>query len=456
MRKTISAAFIFSFAVTGLALPREEVRRDFQKTVNLSQGKLFRIDTSLGSVRVRTQPQREASITARIRCSADTTAEAKNICDQIHISVQETAAGVSVVTEYPSSYGRATRNVGYGVDFDIALPDNTPLDAKNRFGNVTVNDLHAPSSIDNSNGNVAVSGGRGRQEIENAFGKVEVHATNGDVVVRHGNGDAAVSDITGNVEITDRFGKVTVLRATGGVIVNSSNGQVDVSTVGGTTSIANTFGEVAVSEAGSDVTVNNQNGAVRAANITGSAALRTTFGRIDFNSIGKMLNVRASNSNVSGENVGDSATIETTFGSVSMRGMKNRVRVTASNTSVSLTDIAGEVYARTTFNGVNISNAAGPVTVESQNGSVTVESRSPRCQTVSLSTTFGPIRITVPDGVGYNISARTTFGQITTHSPVTTSGTTTAGSLQGTIGGGGCSLRLVGQNANIDILNGAK
>jgi hypothetical protein len=81
------------------------------------------------------------------------------------------------------------------------------------------------------------------------------------------------------------------------------------------------------------------------------------------------------------------------------------------------------VFARTSFAGVTVSDAAGPVTVENQNGSVTVETRQgARCQPVGVQTSFAPIRVAVPAGAGYNVTARTSFGSIHSEHEMTITG----------------------------------
>ncbi len=65
---------------------------------------------------------------------------------------------------------------------------------------------------------------------------------------------------------------------------------------------------------------------------------------------------------------------------------------------------------------------------------------------------FGPIRISLPEGLGYNVAAQTSFGQITSERPVTATGTIGGDSLNGKIGNGGCELRLTDSNSNIEIL----
>src|SRR4051794_26274190 len=150
-------------ALTLSAAPRQEYKRDFQKTAALPASRTLRIEHSQGSVNVHTQSKGEVSIAAAIRCSADRQADAKSFCDQIRIQVDEGASGVTVRTDYPKNW---RGNYGYSVNLDIAMPDTSPLDITNRFGDVTVQNLHAAAIIRNSNGKVLFTGGRGKQRID--------------------------------------------------------------------------------------------------------------------------------------------------------------------------------------------------------------------------------------------------------------------------------------------------
>ncbi len=453
MRNGINLILICCCVMTTFA--REEFKRDFQKTVALPAGRNFRIENSFGNINIHTQATGQADVRATIRCSADTAAEARSFCERIQIGVQESATGVSVRTEYPSE--RSRRNLSFGVDYDITLPETAPLDARNRFGSVSVANLHAPGSINNANGRVSLSGGKGRQEIENAFGEVEVRTNDGDLSVRNGNGMVTASDVTGTVDIANRFGGVRITNAGRGVTVRNQNGEIDVRSAGGPVVIDNSFGSVAVTEARSDVTVRNQNGEIRADGIAGTADLHTSFNSVRFSRIGKGLTVRANNATIMGDTVGENAIVETSFGGVELRGVKGGARVTSGNTSIRLNGIGGDVYAKTSFNGVTITDAAGPVTVENQNGSVTVDAKAgQKCQPISLHTSFSPIRVTLPGGMGYNVTARTSFGRIRSDYEMAVSGEMSQEALTGRIGRGGCDLRLLDQNGNIDILKAAK
>jgi hypothetical protein len=449
MRRTINLILIC--ACVAIAAPREEYKRDFSKSVTLGGGKSFRIENSLGNIIIHTHAGSDAAIHATIRCSAENATAAKECADRIQITVDEGASGVSVRTIYPRNEGR--RNMSYGVEYDLTLPETTPLDLRNRFGRVDVTRLGGPANINNGNGTVIFTGGRGQQRIENSFGDVEVRGNTGDVTVLNGNGNVTANDVTGTVDITNRFGGVRVTNAGRGLTVRSNNGNIEATNIGGVATISNTFGRVFVSEAKGDVTVRNQNGAVDVTGVAGAAILETTFNSIRFSRVGKGVTVHATNSQITGDTVAESAIVETTFGGVDLREVKGGARVTAGNSSIRLAGIGGDAYAKTTFNGVTIADVAGPVTVENQNGSVTVEARrGPKCQPISLRTSFGPIRMTVPSGSGYNLTARTSFGRIHSDAEISVTGDVSPDALTGKIGGGGCELRLMGQNGNIDIL----
>ena len=434
------------------ATGREETQRDFRKTIALASGKTFRIENSNGNVTIHTQNKAEVDIRATIHCSANTASEARSFCEQVQIVVDE-GSGVSVHTQYPSNWN--SRNLSYGVHYDITMPETAPLELRNRFGAVSVANLHAPGVIRNNNGSVTLSGSRGRQEIENSFGDVEARTIDGDLTVRNGNGGVTASDITGTLDITNRFGQVRVTHAGRGVTIHSNNGNIAVENVTGITVVGNSFGPVTVADAKSDVTVQNENGEVRVTDVAGTADLRTSFNRVSFSHVGKRLTVHANNATISGDTVGESANVENSFGGVDLRGVKGGVRVTASNSSFHLNGIGGEVYAKTSFGTVNIGDAVGPITVESSNSSVTVEAKpAQRCQPIALNTSFGAIHVTVPNGMGYNVSARTSFGRIHSEADMTISGDVGGDALTGKISGGGCELRLTDQNGGIDILKG--
>jgi hypothetical protein len=433
---------------------REEYKRDFQKAVALPAGRVLKVDHSLGSVNVRTQAKNEVAVQAAIRCSAGTEEQARRFCQQIQIRVEESGAGVAIRTEYPRNGGGSwPRNMSYSANLEIQMPETAPLELRNRFGNVTVQKLRAAVSINNANGSVVLTQGSGRQRVENSFGNVEVTANDGDVTVVNGNGWVRASDITGSAEITNRFGDVRVSNVAKGLTVHGGNSKVEVEHVGGAAMVTSSFGDVRVWDAKSDVTVRNQNGRVEASGVAGVADLETSFAAVKFTGIGKAVRVAAQNSSVTGDTVGGAATVQTSFANVDLRGVKGGARVTANNAAIRIAGIGGEAFAKTSFAGVTVEDAGGPVTVESANGSVTVAAKAGQtCQPIAVHTSFAPIRVAVPVGMGYNVNGKTSFGRIHSEAEMTMTGALGADAINGKIAGGGCEMRLINQNGNIDIV----
>ena len=78
------------------------------------------------------------------------------------------------------------------------------------------------------------------------------------------------------------------------------------------------------------------------------------------------------------------------------------------------------------------------------------------CSPLTLITSFGPIRLSVPLGAAYDLDARTSFGRIRSEVPLTTTGVAAEDALRARVGGGGCPASLSNSNGNIEIVAGAK
>jgi DUF4097 and DUF4098 domain-containing protein YvlB len=89
--------------------------------------------------------------------------------------------------------------------------------------------------------------------------------------------------------------------------------------------------------------------------------------------------------------------------------------------------------------------------VDNQNGAIEVTTASAGCKDVSLKTSFSHIIVRVPASGGYRVTARTSFGKISSELPVTSTGTLGSDILNGTIGNGACTLDLANSNGSIEI-----
>ena len=105
--------------------------------------------------------------------------------------------------------------------------------------------IQAAITINNRNGTVRLTGGRGRRDVDNSFGGVEIRSTTGDVRVKSSNGNVTVSDAA-MIEISNRFGGVNVSGAGSRLLIDSANGNIDVKNAAGDVVVTNAFGSATI------------------------------------------------------------------------------------------------------------------------------------------------------------------------------------------------------------------
>lgn len=121
------------------------------------------------------------------------------------------------------------------------------------------------------------------------------------------------------------------------------------------------------------------------------------------------------------------------------------------NGAVDVGDLGGDVVARTVNGAISVSTG-GSASAHTVNGTIEAEMGALsgggpyRFETVN-----GGITLTLPQGAGADVEARTLNGSISTDFPLTVQGRFGPRSLQGTLGGGGPEINLRTTNGNIEL-----
>jgi len=391
------------------AFAEDRFEKTMSGTVNYPGGRVT-IEHRFGRVVVRTDGGNEVSARATIR-SSDT-----ELGKQIHFAISNGTTGVSIRTVFPSIHSH-DGDLSYSADLQVTMPERAPLFLRSRFGSVEVSGLRAPVEIVNGQGSITVRdihGGR----IENSFGSITISSSGGDTTVQNANGSININDIEGMLSVTNRFASVWVRDVSKGLSIANTNGSVIVSDVRGPTSISDTFASVEARNIGGPTSIANQNG------------------------------------NVTATDIGGDLNVDTRFGLVKAAHIRGNLTVDNANGGVSATDINGDARVNTSFASVFLKDIGGGVRVENQNGSIAVSGLRGGCNTISLRTTYAPIRIAIGSNASYTVTARTTYGMITTDVPFSVSSKSSSensSSLAGTIGGGGCKMELATSNGGITI-----
>lgn len=346
---------------------------------------------------------------------------------------------------------------------DLALTDNNgpvqvsqikgSLELTNRFGRITVRNVQGPVTITGGNGAVNLADAASAH-ITTSFGDVDVRNIHGDLTLHDNNGNVDVSWVGGAADITDSFGNVTFSDVKGRVNCRTNNGRVKGRSLpGDLVSIHNAFGNIELEDVVGALDAETSNGKIYLREARGSVTLRSSFGAIDASNIPKGIRAVTGNGDINLTNIGADTYAKTTFGMVLTERIAGNLTVENNNGPVTVHNVKGDAQVKTSFAGVTLESIGGKITVDNQNGAISVVATRPPsgCRDISLKTSFAPIHVRIPDGVGYNVSARTSFGRISSDIPLSSSGSTGGDSLSGTIGSGGCKLQLTDSNASIEI-----
>jgi len=363
-----------------------------------------------------------------------------------------------------NSFGQVEVN---GAEGNLTVVDNNgEVSVSTVKGAVEVKDRFASINVSNVQGAVTVAGGNGAVEIadagaatvSNSFGSVNARNIHGDLTVNSNNGSIDANTVSGAATLNGNFGTITFSNVNGHVKCTSANGKVKGGPAGGDVYVKTTFGEVQLEQIGGSIEVEDSNGAINAKQIKGHATLNTSFGAIDAATVSKGVRAVTGNGRISLNEIGGDTFAKTSFGAVSVQRITGGLTIENSNGPVTANSVSGDATARTSFGPATLEEIGGSITVDNQNGSVvlSVSRQSSGCKDISVKTSFSPIQVRVPEGAGYNVSARTSFGRINSELSITTSGQIGGDSLNGKIGNGGCALSLTNANGNIDILKLSK
>src|SRR6266436_6752467 len=328
------------------------------------------------------------------------------------------------------------------------------LEVRNRFGSITTRNIQGAVTITGGNGAVTLTDAAASANITTSFGNAEARNIRGDLLVRDNNGNVEFSNIGGGADITNSFGNVTFSDVRGRVNCTTNNGRVKGSSVtGGSVTIRDSFGNIELDTISGTLDAETSNGRISVRDARGSVTLKSSFGAIEASNIPKGIRAVTGNGGVTLTDIGGDAFAKTSFGSVLAERINGNLTVENTNGSVTARNVKGDTTVRTSFAGVTLESIGGRITVDNQNGAISVTAMRPAsgCRDISLKTSFSSIRVRVPDGLGYNLTARTSFGRISSELPITSTGSIGGDSLSGTIGSGGCQLQLTDSNGSIEI-----
>jgi len=398
------------------------VTEKIEMTISGKSGMEIRLEHSFGNIDIRPGQDSRIYISGEKQLTVKDRRITEEFLQEMKLEVIERPDKVIIKTHYPDD--RLKKKVkNFSISYTIEIPSNVQLSVKNSFGQIDVRDVSGEFSIINKFGGMTAFNLKGETTLNNEFGSIDADEIDGNANISTGHSSLNIDHINGDLVAEGKFGSITVKNISGKAKISGGHGKIDCSTVTGDTDITNSFGPVTCGDIGGELTVRNSHNKVYVEDIRNNTSITTGFGKVTA-------------TNIDGD-----------------------LDVTNQHSSVEAEIIHGNVDVHTSFGSVNVDQVDGDVIVNNQHSSITVnnvlQKEMNRKRSIRLKTSFGAIKLYVPDNLSAQITAHTSQGKFKSGFPLMVNlqnidvSSSSTQNISGTVGDGRDSIELEGSNGNI-------
>ncbi|MGB2983471.1 MAG: DUF4097 family beta strand repeat-containing protein [Candidatus Bipolaricaulia bacterium] len=188
------------------------------------------VESSNGAVSIRGEVGvQTASVVVTRRSRGETLEEAQDRVARIDARVEQSGSRLDLV--YRGSEQDDDVRKTSGVDFDVVVPTETPVNVRTSNGAIDVTSIDGTITLDTSNGEIEVRSGTGSLNADTSNGRVEVVDFVGDIRVDTSNGEVWLDRVAGVVDAETSNGSVRYFGTPSDEVGNrlrTSNGSITV------------------------------------------------------------------------------------------------------------------------------------------------------------------------------------------------------------------------------------
>lgn len=200
-------------------------------------------------------------------------------------------------------------------------------------------------------------------------------------------------------------------------------------------------GNIRLEELSGDQEFTTSGGNIDVARLSGKVKGTTSGGNIHAKEIMKEVNLVTSGGNIDVENGKGDIELVTSGGSLHLNHLSGKVNATTSGGNVTVEDSDGELIASTSGGHVHLSHVRGDIAASTSGGNIDAQVDVPG-KYVRLNNSGGHIELSIPSNKGLTLDVLAE--RIRTVALNDFSGTTTEGTLRGTVKGGGPEVKIRG------------
>jgi len=213
----------------------------------------------------------------------------------------------------------------------------------------------------------------------------------------------------------------------------------DVETSGGNIHLSDLTGTESFSTSGGNLHLETLAGKISGTTSGGNVTITDSKNDID---------LRTSGGNMHAKNCEGTITMTTSGGNVDLENVKGTVHATTSGGHIDGDGIGGELKTSTSGGNIHLDNLTCSLNASTSGGSIDVTMKT-MGKYLELGNSGGNIHLTLPSGQGYNLAI--SGDKIHTDKLTNFSGTMDNHNLEGTLNGGGVSVRVSGEGGHVTL-----
>lgn len=188
-------------------------------------------------------------------------------------------------------------------------------------------------------------------------------------------------------------------------------------------------------------------GDIEVEDIDGELEAKTSDGDINVISIIGSVQLQTSDGDINAERIKGDVSFKTSDGKIVARSISGDMNAVTSDGNILLIEVVGINHARTSDGNINFEHLKGGLTAQTSDGNIS-GTFDKLDHSLLLKTSDGNISVTVPDGLGMDLTLR---GEDINMRLEDFSGETSDHKIEGTIRGGGINVELVTSDGDIDL-----
>jgi len=202
-----------------------------------------------GDVRVTGQPDSSLVVLdAVVRASAGMAEAAQAFAEEVDFVFQSGRRGTVITTRYPRP-SQPDPRLSYDVQIDLVVPHSVRLEVDNSFGDLTVTGVHGGCDVVSRFGHVELEH-CGRCEVTGRYGDVRTSRTEGPLRVENSFGNVVLDEASDVTRVTNQYGAVQAVRMRGPTRITNVLGSIRARPGAGPMVIVSHLGQVSATVAG--------------------------------------------------------------------------------------------------------------------------------------------------------------------------------------------------------------